>query len=349
MSTGYDTARIVWRQSVPIDDPVGGWQSHKVDDVKCHTTAYLNVPGMQATGVEFADGRSELVVQCSLPKLLWGQNIDTLGPESVGAAVDRLDALVHRYWPSSPEVLLWGVRRVDCTANRVYTGEHPEESVGLVLEALKKVKLHGRYPRIGDSGTSVSWHAISGGLHRKAYSKYFETGEERARGILRVEVGAQGVAASRRVLGLEGGTSVRFHDVLEDRGFPDRCTAGFGKVVGFVADQVEKQPFMRVFWRFKKHAERSMNLKGGGSGKAAAWLGYAWMVSQAGWAALNLPPMTEYRIRRVFREAGVDPAMIDWGTFDPGGVLEDMDPVGQGALELAAEKVYGVRAGNGKA
>ena len=56
---------------------------------------------------------------------------------------------------------------------------------------------------------------------------------------------------------------------------------------------------------------------------------------------MGLDRTSEWRMRKVFQEAGVDPAAIDWSTFDPGAVVEDMDPAGQAALELAAEKVYG--------
>jgi hypothetical protein len=346
MSTGYDTATVAWGQ---ISDPVGGWQHYFTDSVTGASKALLNVAGFQATALDHpAREIHEIRVQCSLPKLVFGQNIDTLRPDAAGQAVDKLDEVVHGYWPDAPEVHSWAVRRVDCTANRVYQGDDAEQAVACVLEALKRVRLHGRLPRVGDSGTSVSWKGYSGGFERKAYSKFYETEDERAKGILRVEVGAIGQVAVRRVLGLEKGEAVRFVDVLAEAAFPDVCTGGFGKVVGRVADQVEQQPFMRAFWKFKRYAEAEMK-KGGGSGKAAAWLGYAWMVSHVGWRGLGLNQMTEWRMRKVFQEAGVDPATIDWGSFDPGAVLEDLDPEGQGALELAAGKVYGGQEGDGKA
>lgn len=337
MSTGYDTATVAWGQ---ISDPVGGWQHCFVDSVTGASRAVLNVEGFQATAIDRGENRREIRVQSSLPKLLWGHNIDTMGPDLVGRAVDRLDAVVHEYWPGAPEIHLWAVRRVDCTANRVYLGADGEEAVASVLDAMRRVRLSGRLPRVGDSGTSVSWKGYSGGFERKAYSKFHETEDERARGVLRVEVGAIGQVAVRRVLGLEKGESVRFVDVLAEAAFPHVCTERFGKVVGRVADRVERQGFMRAFYALKRYAEAEMK-RGGGSGKAAAWLGYAWMVSHGGWGTLGLDRTSEWRMRKVFQEAGVDPAAIDWSTFDPGAVVEDMDPAGQAALELAAEKVYG--------
>lgn len=345
MSTGYDTAKVAWGQ---VSDPVGGWQHWITDSRTDVRKGILNVLGFQATALDIPGRRvRELVVQCSLPKLLWGQNVDTLGAGAVEVAVDKLDSLVREYWPEAPEIRSWAVRRVDCTANRVYQGDDAEQAVACVLEGLKLVRMHGRLPRIGDSGTSVSWKGYSGGFERKAYSKFHETKDDRAKGVLRVEVGAIGQVAVRRVLALKPGEAVRLVDVLAERAFPDVCTARFGRVVAAVADHVEREPFMRAFYRFKRYADGMK--KGGGSGKAAAWLGYAWMVSHVGWGGLGLETTTEWRMRKVFEGAGVDPSAIDWGSFDAKAVFEDLDPEGQGALELAAEKVYGVRAGNGKA
>lgn len=328
-STGYDTLVVAWGQ---ISDPVGGWAGDARDRVSGSRKAWLNVQGVfQATALERSDF-CEVRVQASLPKLLWGQNISTLNASEAAGALELLQLAVRDCWPNFPALDKWAVRRVDCTANRDLTALGGQPAVWAVLELLKGVRLRGRPPLVGDSGTSVSWRGSRGGFSRKVYSKYDETGQDkRAEGLLRVEVGAIGQQAIRKVLGLGSGRVVTLSECLEYADLPDRVTGRFVGAVDQVIEGVGAMKWMRAFYQLKAYAE-SGNRRKGGSGRAAQLLGYAFMVSHVGWAALDLDRQTEWRLRRDFQGAGVEVPEIDWTGFDAGGVEEDMDAAGRALL-----------------
>lgn len=335
LSYGYDTVSVVFGQ---ILEPVGGWDHWYVDSVTGAEKGVLNVRGvMQVTAKRHVEaGRVETVVQCSLPKLLWGQNIDTLGPNEVAPAVAMLDAAIGQYWPGWPSVASWVVRRVDCTANREY-GPDGELVVHQVLRALQASTIRGRRPVVGDSGTSLSWSSRRGAFTRKVYAKLAESGQARAAGVLRVEVGAIGQQAVRRVMRADG--VVTLGDVLGDPDFPKRVCRGFERSIvacegGGVMTVAAAYSRLRVYLN---HSHEK-----GGSNRAAQALGLAYLANRFGWSALGLERRFVWRAKKDLMAAGVDISAIEWDKVEPGAPLlfaDDLEAEDAALLKAAVRSV----------
>jgi hypothetical protein len=249
-------------------------------------------------GVTFDEAR----FSASLPKVLYGTNaaVELGDPGEVMAALDQVDRSLADV-AALPPARDADVRRVDVTADVQLDGE---DMVGTALARLAAVRLRGRYPIRGEH-LSVSWRRKSGAITRKAYSKYLESGDDIARGRLRVEAGILGQPLVRRLLREHGRVSVGV--LAESEGIEMRDKVG-GALSAFVAPYVKEVEELDLYTAFQRFRARNR------SGTSMTMVGYALMVQHFGWEFLEgqITRQGLWKVRKRFEEAGVDPMELEW-------------------------------------
>lgn len=341
---GYDTLIAAKGQTGKPDWPWQTVRETRRQDGSSQIMACINLPEVQISYHEAKGDRpwSELRVQASLPKVLYGTNArDLVAMNEVRAAVDQVSAALEVVTGEQADLLGWDVRRVDVTADRVLPSE---AHVRAALVALARVRIRRQMPVRGQSG-SISWPGRRGGFTRKAYSKYLESGVEAAQGRLRVEVGAMGQKALKRMHPgpVMDGQKVRVCDLLTEGAekMRERTVRVMVELVDKVFEELVDVDAMKAFWAFKAGDRRS--------DYAGRMIGYAYLVQRFGWEFLDgvVDRVTVYRVRKEFRRVGIDPMEVDFTQGGPVDALEELveKAHSQGAQEIDDSGIRRVAAG----
>lgn len=318
---GYDTLQGAWNEMDRDWDTVP-WQS-----VQTTTSGVvkrtLNRPLVQLTRIVASDPATGAVLQmgttfqCSLPKVLYGNNVKELPPHDVPAALDALHALLLEDIPGCPHPSLATPRRIDATDNRLLGSE---AEVRAVLRACKAYDLGRTKPYVGQEGT-VNWPGKSGGHRSKVYSKYrdlLRPGKEvdedlcrAAEGVLRVESGAIGLKSIRADFAKALAASVSNGDLtigtalgcLElPRAILGPLNAIVDTVLGSEVIDMKKADFIKAF----------MDV-GFSYPNAVGKMGWAAAVKDSGWEGLMLTRQGIHKLKKEFAAAGVDPLELELG------------------------------------
>lgn len=323
---GYDTLQGAWNET-DRDWSQVPWQT-----VSTSTSGVrkfiLNRPLVQLTRVEACDPSTGAIrqmgttFQCSLPKLLYGNNVQELPPSDVPAALDELHRLMQEDIPGCPHPSEATPRRIDATANRRLGSER---EVRAVLRACQAFKLGRTKPYIGQEGT-VNWPGKAGGHRSKVYSKFrdiLRSGREvdeelcdQAEGVLRVESGAVGLKSiradlSKALFAKALAASVQGGDLTVGTalGCPGLAEAILGPLDGIVdsvlASEVidmKKADFIKAFMD-----------AGFSYPNAVGKIGWAAAVKDYGWEGLMLTRQGIYKLRKEFERAGIDPQELELG------------------------------------
>lgn len=156
------------------------------------------------------DGGRSLKAERSLPKALTGQNVIDLVQDEVPAALEVIDREIAETLGSGlPPFGEWLPVRVDYCRS-IPLGD--ETQVLRTLDRMADIELPWKGLPVRGQARSVAWP--KGTLRPKFYSKYLESHDPAALGVLRHEVGvyrAQGIRAVLARLGLGAGWQVLSH------------------------------------------------------------------------------------------------------------------------------------------
>lgn len=266
------------------------------------------------------DGRevySLLSLQASLPKVLWGQNVDELRePLFVAKAVEQVEADLSAFLGETADLWTWRLQRVDWTHN---LGLGNQAHVAAALQRLAYVRYRGTLPVRGQA-QSVTWPAKKGGFAKVAYSKRDESDLAIADGVLRGETRAIGQRAARRAFQRE--QAVLLADLMTREALEagERATTWLR---GAMSKAVESVPVevMEAIERFRAKSHRPSTV--------ARLLGYSVMVQVYGEDYLvksgMLTRQAAWLIGKEFAAAGVNPREIEFpgGPEDLSDLLED--------------------------
>jgi hypothetical protein len=198
----YDTAAVLlshppervtevrrWDRTVTAADPATG---------ECWPKYIKNVE--DGPGLTLLPG-GQLKVERSLTKALLGTNVLDLTDGQVSESIAHVDDEVRRALdvPGLPSIATWLPVRVDYAENIKLPGGEAE--VLRTLGALAEVSLPRKGLPVRGQAHSVAWP--TGAIRPKLYGKYLESGDQRALGILRHEVG---VFRARAFRDLQAGT-----------------------------------------------------------------------------------------------------------------------------------------------
>lgn len=308
---GYDTIVLAWNETGrwhrdKLTEPdlwdTVAWQHDTTDAVNGSRRRVLNLPKLQFTSI--FDERKQLDecrVQTSLPKLLFGDNISTLTHDDIKPALLKLDDAIHEHFPKAPCVLEMLPRRVDATDDRELGEEH---YVSAALHRMASLSMRGKRPWVGQQQT-ISWPGSRGGYTSKAYSKLRETGDERARGKLRVERGALGQRAIKKALGLaEEHGHLTLGALVGHQDASQRILGPFTGIVDRVLLEVAQ---MTTLEALSKLTESGCTFL-----RASTLIGYACIIRACGgWDYIPLSRNNIYLAKKAFEKAGVDPMLVE--------------------------------------
>lgn len=316
---GYDTLQGAWNET-DRDWSLLPWQS--VTRSTSGVVKYvLNREKVQLTRVESSDPATGAIrqlgttFQCSLPKVLYGNNVQELPPSDVPAALDALHNLLLQDIPGCPHPSLTTPRRIDATDNRQLASE---KEVRLVLRACQLQKLGRTKPYIGQEGT-VNWPGKSGGHRSKLYSKFRdiirkEQDEKiiaQAVGVLRVESGAIGLKSIRADFAKALSASASCGDLTVGTalGCPGLAAAILGPLNGIVCAVLGSE-IMHM-----KLDETIEKMRAGGKTyhRAMGLIGFAHAIQEFGWQGLMLTRQGIYDLKKEFAALGIDPQEIELG------------------------------------
>lgn len=333
---GYDTWVLAWnetgrwsRDKLTEPDPWDSvlWQHDTTDAVNGTRRRVLNLPKVQFTSIY--DERKQLDecrVQTSLPKLLYGDNITTLTPDDLKRALLKLEVEIHKHFPTAPCVLEMLPRRVDATDDRQLGDEC---YVAAALHHLSTLSMRGKRPWVGQQQT-ISWPGARGGYTSKAYSKLRETGDERARGKLRVERGALGQRAIKKALGLAEEYGHLTVGALVAREDAPRCI--LGRFTGIVDRVLQEVAQMTTLEALSKLTESGCTFP-----RASTLIGYACIIRACGgWDYIPLSRNNIYVAKKAFEKAGVDPMLVEISPKEMRFLRQHNKNMAAGAEKLAA-------------
>jgi hypothetical protein len=318
---GYDTLQGAWNETDRDWDALP-WQSVQITTSGV-VKRTLNRPLVQLTRIEALEPATGAIrqmgttFQCSLPKVLYGNNVQELPPSDVPAALDALHQLLQEDIPGCPHPSLTTPRRIDATDNRMLGSE---KQVRAALRACRAFNLGRTKPYIGQEGT-VNWPGKSGGHRSKVYSKYrdlLRPGREadedlcvQAEGVLRVESGAIGLKSIRadfaKALALaEARGDLTVGTALGCPGLAEAILAPLNGIV----DTVLGSEFMHM-----KLDETIEKMRAGGKTyhRAMGLIGFAHAIQEFGWQGLMLTRQGIYDLKKEFAALGIDPQEIELG------------------------------------
>ena len=318
---GYDTLQGAWNETDRDWDAVP-WQSVQVTTSGV-VKRTLNRPLVQLTRIEASDPATGAIrqlgttFQCSLPKVLYGNNVRELPPSDVPAALDELHKLLMQDIPGCCHPSLTTPRRIDATDNRQLGSE---QQVRAVLRACQVYKLGRTTPYIGDSG-SVNWPGKSGGHRSKLYSKYrdlLRPGREvdedlcvAAEGVLRVESGAVGLKSIRSDFAKALALAQSNGDLTV--GTALACPELPGAILGPLNGIVDEVLGSEVVDMKQADFIKAFMDAGFSYPNAVGKMGWAAAVREHGWENLMLTRQGIYKLRKEFERAGVDPLELELG------------------------------------
>ncbi len=145
----------------------------------------LKQKGEQPSYLQYSPAKGELKVETSLPKVLFGQNIDLLSPSDIMPALDELSNRISDLVGGDvSHAGTWDVRgRVDSVYSWNAGDRLPD-----YLHAFKSVELPRHYLQTFGRDQTLAWRNQSRTV--RLYDKFEESGSDRARGLLRFEVQA---------------------------------------------------------------------------------------------------------------------------------------------------------------
>ncbi len=152
-----------------------------------------------------------LIAERSLPKALYGTNVDDLTQDQVPDALAAFDReIADALRVELPSVGSWAATRADYCRNDALGDEL---AVRRALLDARNVQLARRgRPVVGDSGTSLRWTGRA--MQFKLYGKLAESGEPHAVGVLRAEATVRHAKTFRELIGAGNGQVVQLLDVL---------------------------------------------------------------------------------------------------------------------------------------
>ena len=322
---GYDTLVGAWNET-GRDWSATPWQS-ETRSAYGMVKQVLNRELVQYTrvvSISTATGAIQQMgtkFQCSLPKVLYGNNVQQLPSCDVPAALDCLHELIKQDFPDAPHPSEATPRRIDVTDNRLLPSE---KEVKVALAACAGFNLGRTKPYIGDSG-SVNWPQNSSGHSSKVYSKFADIARpgrrrradltddllKQAAGVLRVEAGVSGLKGIRsdmaKALALaEYAGDLTVGAVL---GCPGLSTAILGPLNG-VVDTVLGSEVLNM--KIDEFMQRFIDA-GFSYPNAISKIGYAAAVKESGWDSLMLTRQGIGKLKKEFERAGVDPLELEMG------------------------------------
>jgi hypothetical protein len=209
----YDTVSAVLGEvPEPVMDP-RRWKRllHSVDPETGEVRSRFTLNTETGLLLTLHGGGRALQAERSLPKAYRGQNVDDLSGPEVAVALAELDGEIADAlgtW-ELPSIADWLPARVDYPRS---VRLQDEATVYQTLNRLSGVALpYKGMPVVGQSG-SVTWS--KGDIRVKVYSKYLESHDTRARGLLRVEPGVFRARAFRKLLGRATDAPVTLLEVL---------------------------------------------------------------------------------------------------------------------------------------
>ena len=318
---GYDTLVGAWNETAR-DWASVPWQSES-RSVYGKVKHILNREKVQYTRVVACDPSTGAIqqmgtaFQCSLPKVLYGNNVQQLPLEDVPAALDALHMLLLQDFPDCPHPSVATPRRIDATDNRQLGSE---ERVRAALAACAAYRLGRKIPYIGDSA-SVNWPQNSSGHRSKVYSKLKQICQKEedpkvlaaAEGVLRVESGVSGLKGLRSDYAKALGLASYSGDLTVGTalGCPGLAQAILGPLNAIVAGVVESEVMTLKIAEFTQ----AWIDAGFSPVKAYSAIGYAAAVKESGWDNLMLTRQGIHKLKREFKLVGVDPLELEMGAL----------------------------------
>lgn len=285
---------------------------------------------------EGLDSFSLLSVQASLPKVLWGQNVDELEePLFVAHALGKVQVDLSAFLGATTDLWSWRLQRVDVTCNR---RTDDQAFVAAALQRLASVRYRGSLPVRGQH-LSVTWPGKKGAYTRTSYSKYDETLDRLAAGVLRGEVRAIGQRAARKSWGVEEDRDVLVADLMTPAAVRarERQVVWMERVMGAAVENVPMEVIEAVE-KLKKVVRRDS--------AAVRLMGFAVMCQLVGEDYLvksgMLTRQAVWLAKRDFELAGVDPYEIEFpATGDElAAIVEDeLDQFGENPAKFTAESL----------
>ncbi len=152
-----------------------------------------------------------LIAERSLPKALYGTNVDDLTQDEVPDALGKFDREIgEALHVDLPPVGTWAACRADYCRNDELGDEL---AVRRALLDARNVQLPRRgRPVCGDSGTSLRW--LGSAYQFKLYGKLAESGDTAATGVLRAEATVRHAKTFRELTSTGPGEVVQLLDVL---------------------------------------------------------------------------------------------------------------------------------------
>lgn len=255
---------------------------------------------------------SQLSVQASLPKVLWGHNVDELGePLFVAQALGQVSVDLSAFLGDTIDLWSWRLQRVDVTCNRKL---QDQALVAAALQRLAYVRYRGNLPVRGQA-QSVTWPAKRGGFTKTCYSKLDEAQLAIADGVLRGEVRAHGQQAARRGWGRAEDASVLVADLMthEAERARARVVDWTERAMGQAVEAVPME-LVEAIEKMRRGSDRPSTV--------ARLLGYAAMQQLVGEDYLVKSGFVSrqgaWKIQQEFKALGVDPLEIEFPTSAEG-------------------------------
>ena len=307
----------------------------------------------QADGVhyELRCGRfsSYLVLETSLPKLLFGHNKYPIPLDMLPEALDELTRRARTFIPSLPpcdELEAW---RIDATSD---VQLRSELEVGLVGRVLGDSVLNGALPTRYPTGGSLWWPVSGGFPGARCYGKSVQSGDEKLAGVYRSEVQVMGGKQFRKALGLAVENGDLSPELISGRGRrcvkagtlaseKNVCTGLLDGLTGVLRSAIDVVREVNAVTAFE--AIGLLERKAGVSrSRAFQLVGYSHAVRVLGWGFTGLNRKGVWEAKKAFEAAGVDPAFIDFSSSERLSAVGGM--VAGGAL-LGGAAVAGLAIG----
>lgn len=304
---GYDSLVGVWNESdrdwesVPWDkrgESISGKRSYylSTEKIQFHRTEVDEI----GTGFPLYRGTR---FQCSLPRILYGNNVHPVSFDSGKESLDCLHLVMQEYFPACMHPRKMTPRRIDITDDR---SVNPHDMQSL-LRSLSTRSISRIEPFISQS-KGVYWPGSRWGFGRKAYDKYLESKEPEALGIMRIESSALGLHSIKNAyLKAKPDASVRNLSI----GMLFDCEDFMKQTLGPLPDIVD-EVFQEVGRVTSTDAVQILVKHGFSFPKSAAMLGYASIVQRSGWSALKITKQSIQHLKRDFESAHINPFDITW-------------------------------------